>query len=102
YESGGVELRSDPRHKAANPYLYRIDETLACWRRITAPVLLVNGKDSHIPAWLKDHPAELAERKAAFRDLREAELEDCGHMMHHDQPQRLAELIESFLSTQSP
>jgi pimeloyl-ACP methyl ester carboxylesterase len=101
-ESGGVELRSDPRHKAANPYLYRIDETLACWRRITAPVLLVNGKDSHIPAWLKDHPAELAERKAAFRDLSEAEIEDCGHMMHHDQPARLARRIESFLSTQSP
>ena len=54
---GAVELRSDPRHKAANPYLYRIEEALACWRRITAPVLLVNGKDSHIPAWLKDIPS---------------------------------------------
>ena len=95
--AGGVELRSDPRHKAANPYLYRIDEAIACWRRITAPVLLVNGKDSHIPAWLKDHPEQFAERKAAFRDLTETELEDCGHMMHHDQPQRLAQLIEDFL-----
>ncbi|MDB5866748.1 MAG: alpha/beta hydrolase, partial [Betaproteobacteria bacterium] len=94
----GVELRSDPRHKAANPYLYRIDEAIACWRRITAPVLLVNGRDSHIPTWLKDHPAELAERKAAFKDLREVELEDCGHMMHHDQPEKLAKLIEDFVS----
>ena len=101
-ESGRVELRSDPRHKAANPYLYRIEEAIACWRRITAPVLLVNGKDSHIPAWLKDHPDELAERKAAFANLREEELEDCGHMMHHDQPEKLAKLIESFLSVQSP
>jgi pimeloyl-ACP methyl ester carboxylesterase len=99
---GTVELRSDPRHKAANPYLYRIDETIACWRRITAPVLLVNGRDSHIRAWLKDHPEQFAERKAAFRDLREVELEDCGHMMHHDQPRLLARLIESFVSTQSP
>ncbi|MDB5925665.1 MAG: Alpha/beta hydrolase, partial [Betaproteobacteria bacterium] len=34
---------------------------------------------------------------SAFRDLREAELEDCGHMMHHDQPRKLARVIEEFL-----
>ena len=96
-EAGSVELRSDPRHKAVNPYLFRIDEALACWRRITAPTLLVSGKDSHIPRWLRDRPEELAERKAAFRDLKEAELDDCGHMMHHDQPARLAQLIEAFV-----
>jgi pimeloyl-ACP methyl ester carboxylesterase len=97
-ESGTVELRSDPRHKAVNPYLFRVDEALACWRRITAPVLLVNGKDSHIPGWLKDKPEQLAERKAAFHDLREVVLDDCGHMMHHDQPARLARLIEEFVT----
>ena len=94
---GSVELRSDPRHKAANPYLYRIEEAIATWRHITAPVLLVTGKDSHVPAWLKDHPEQYAQRKAAFRDLREEELHDCGHMMHHDQPEKLARLIEDFV-----
>ena len=94
---GGVRLLSDPRHKAANPYLFRIDEHLACWRHVTAPVLLVSGKRSHIVAWLKDHPEELAQRKAAFTDFREVELDDAGHMMHHDQPRRLAEVIEAFL-----
>jgi pimeloyl-ACP methyl ester carboxylesterase len=101
-ESGGrVEMLSDPRHKAANPYLFRVEEALACWRRITAPALLVTGKQSHIVAWLKDVPEQLAERKAAFRDLREVELDDCGHMMHHDQPCRLARLIEEFLTNSS-
>jgi pimeloyl-ACP methyl ester carboxylesterase len=95
--AAGVELRSDPRHKAANPYLFRVEEAIACWRRVTAPTLLVNGRDSHIVAWLKDKPEELAMRKAAFRDFRQAELEDCGHMMHHDQPEKLARLIEEFL-----
>lgn len=95
--AGGVRLNSDPRHKAPNPYLFRIDEHLAAWRRITAPVLLVSGKLSHIVAWLKDHPEELAERKSAFRDFREVELEDAGHMLHHDQPERLAGIIEAFL-----
>jgi len=97
-DRGTVELRSDPRHKVANPYPFRIDESLAIWRRVTAPVLLVNGKDSHIPGWLRDTPEQLAERKGAFRDLREIDIEDCGHMMHHDQPERVAALIEEFLA----
>ena len=97
-DSGELVLASDPRHKIVNPYLFRVDEAIACWRRITAPVLLVSGKLSEIPARMKDTPAQLAERKGAFRDRREAELEDCGHMMHHDQPQRLARLIEPFLT----
>lgn len=94
----GVELRSDPRHKARNPYLFRIDETLACWRCVTAPVLLVNGQDSHVSARARDNPQDFAERMAAFRDLRQLELEDCGHMMHHDQPGQLARMIEHFLA----
>jgi pimeloyl-ACP methyl ester carboxylesterase len=96
-EDGTVVLRSDPKHKARNPYLFRVDEAIAIWRCVTAPTLLVTGRQSHIHEWLKDKPEELAERKAAFRDLREVELEDCGHMMHHDQPRRLAALIEEFV-----
>ena len=96
-DSGEVVLLSDPRHKILNPYLFRIDEAIACWRRITAPVLLVSGKLSEIPARMKDTPEQLAERKGAYRDRREVELEDAGHMMHHDQPVKLARIIEDFL-----
>jgi pimeloyl-ACP methyl ester carboxylesterase len=96
---GEIVLHSDPRHKTFNPYLFRIDEAIACWRRVTAPVLLVSGRQSEIPARMKDTPEQLAERKGAFRDRREVVLDDCGHMMHHDQPQRLAQLIEEFLDT---
>ena len=97
-DRGTVELRSDPRHKVANPYPFRIEESLAIWRRVTAPVLLVNGKDSHIPGWLRDTPEQLAERRGAFRDMREIDIQNCGHMMHHDQPERVAAVIEAFLA----
>ena len=97
-DTGEVLLASDPRHKMVNPYLFRIDEAIACWQRVTAQVLLVSGKQSNIPARMKDTPGQLAERKSAFRNHREVELDDCGHMMHHDQPQRLAKVIEEFLS----
>jgi pimeloyl-ACP methyl ester carboxylesterase len=97
-ETGEVVLMSDPRHKMVNPYLFRIDEAIACWQRITAPVMLVMGKQSDIPGRMKDTPGQFAERKGAFRNRREVEIDDCGHMMHHDQPQRLARIIEDFFA----
>jgi pimeloyl-ACP methyl ester carboxylesterase len=94
---GTVELRSDPKHKLVNPVLSRIDELQACWRRITAPTLWVRGDASNAPGWGGDDAIRFAERKAAFADLREITLAGCGHMLHHDQPQAVAESIEAFL-----
>jgi pimeloyl-ACP methyl ester carboxylesterase len=97
-DSGEFALVSDPRHKIANPVLFRIDEAVACWKRVSAPTLLVFGKDSNIPGRIKDTPEQFAERTSAFRNRREVEIDDCGHMMHHDQPERLAAVIEEFLA----
>lgn len=94
---GEVVLASDPRHKMVGPYLFRLEEVLACWRHVTAPVLWVFARESKGTGYLKDTPEQLLERKSAFRDFREAWLDACGHMIHHDQPQRLAQIIEAFL-----
>ncbi|MCE9640261.1 MAG: alpha/beta hydrolase [Betaproteobacteria bacterium] len=93
-----VTLRSDPKHKFVNPVLTRLEELLACWRQVTAPVLWVAGDETNGRGWRTDSVQQLAERKAAFRDFREIELPDCGHMMHHDQPEKLAAIIEEFLA----
>jgi pimeloyl-ACP methyl ester carboxylesterase len=100
-DTGEVVLASDPRHKLVNPYLFRVEEAIACWRRISAPVLLVSGKESEIPSRMKDTPGQLAERTGAFRNRREIVLQDAGHMMHHDQPERLARVIEDFLTSEA-
>lgn len=92
-----VELQHDPRHKRANPVLFRIEELLACWRLCEAPVMWVLARDSKGTGYLSDTPEQLAERKHAFADYREAWVEDAGHMMHHDQPEACARLIEGFL-----
>lgn len=94
---GTVALRSDPRHKRVNPVLSRIEELLACWRRITCPTLWVIGAQSKAGAWTKDSPDQFAQRKAAFMDFREASVDNCGHMMHHDQPARVSALIEAHI-----
>jgi pimeloyl-ACP methyl ester carboxylesterase len=63
-----------------NPALYRLDEALACWRRIEAPVLWVWGDGEWMRRWFKTGEEDLAERRAAFKNLTEVQLADCGHM----------------------
>ena len=92
-----VALASDPAHKLVNPVLYRVEEAEACWKKVVAPVLWVSGSDTKIPATLKLSSADIAARKGCFRHLTEQVIADAGHMVHHDQPERLAEVIEEFL-----
>lgn len=97
-DDGQYVLRADPKHKMYNPVLNRMDENIACWRSITAPVLWVTGRQSTSGGGRRDTPEQFEERKRAFRDLREAFIEDAGHMMHHDQPEQLARVVEPFLA----
>jgi pimeloyl-ACP methyl ester carboxylesterase len=97
-DSGEVMLNSDPAHKMVNPVLYRLEEAIACWKRVTAPVLWVWGDGQWMRQWLKDNPADMEERRAAFASLAEHTIPDAGHMLHHDQPDRLADTLEAFLS----
>src|SRR6266571_2136240 len=98
YARWRVELTSDPAHKLVNPVLYRVAEAEACWRKVAAPVLWVAGAESKAPEMLKLSDADLAARKACFGRLTERVIADAGHMLHHDQPERLAEVIEAFLA----
>ena len=96
---GQVQLRGDPAHKVVYPVLYRYEEARACWREVTAPVLWVDADESKALARVGLDAAQYAERRAAFRNLRYATLSNAGHMLHHDQPEALARLIEEFLET---
>jgi len=96
-EGGGVVLRSDPAHKVINPLLYRYEEVRACWQQVSAPVLWVEASESDTLKRMKMDPAQQAERRAAFPNLRREIVKEAGHMLHHDQPEALARLIEDFL-----
>jgi len=96
---GTVTLRADPAHKVINPVLYRYEEALAIWREVAAPTLWVEAAESDSARRMKIPAEQLAERRAAFRHLRYATVADAGHMLHHDQPERLARLIEEFLGS---
>ncbi len=96
--NGEAELNSDPRHKNGNPTLYRIEEAFACWSAITAPVLWVIADQTDlIDKWIKEDAETFAQRKKPFKHYSEAIIKDAGHMLHHDQPEVLAAIIENFL-----
>jgi pimeloyl-ACP methyl ester carboxylesterase len=96
-ESGGVVLRGDPAHKIVNPVLYRYEEVRACWAQVKAPVLWVDASGSDTLKRIGLDAAQHAERRAAFADLRYVTVEGAGHMLHHDQPEAVARLLEEFL-----
>jgi pimeloyl-ACP methyl ester carboxylesterase len=98
-EGKGVVLRGDPAHKIVNPVLYRYEEVRACWEQIRAPVLWVEGAESETPQRLHLNSSQLAERRAAFRNLTSVTVPDAGHMLHHDQPEAVARLVEEFLAS---
>jgi pimeloyl-ACP methyl ester carboxylesterase len=98
-EDGRWHILGDPAHKRSNPVLYRVDEVLACWREISAPVLWVEGANTDVAKWWgqryprTDFEARIAEVKQLERQV----LDDCAHMLHHDQPAALAGHIANFL-----
>ena len=97
-EGGKVVLRSDPAHKVVNATLYRLEEARACWAAVTAPVLWIEAADSDSPTRMRLSAEDLAERRGAFRNVAFRTLADAGHMLHHDQPEETAALVEAFLS----
>lgn len=98
-EDLSIVVAADPYHKLPSPILYHLDDAKACWRRIKAPVLWLAARDSFIMKRFSDAEgeADYLERIGCFADIRVEMLEDAGHNMHHDQPERLAQLIEAFL-----
>jgi len=104
---GSAALASDPRHKLPFPIVYRMEEVLAIWKRITAPVLWVAATESFIPRWLGTHPegeaatdslAGVHARLAHVPHGRMATIDEAGHMLHLDRPDAVAEAIEPFLA----
>jgi pimeloyl-ACP methyl ester carboxylesterase len=93
-----IQLCFDPRHKIVNPVLSRLEELVECWKRVSCPTLWVISDHADTRGWHKDTPEQFAERTGAFRDFRMARLTGSGHMMHHDQPEKLAAILEEFLA----
>ena len=97
--SGQWKILGEPGHKITSANLYRADETLEIYKCITAPVLAVEALDDSLGKWYQGSYtlADYHERLKLVADAKVAVIADAGHMLHHDQPEQLAQLLEGFL-----
>ena len=98
---GQWELLADPAHKNSSPLLYHVDEVLECWQNIAAPVLWVEANDTDIWRMIgskEEARIEIDRRMQFIPQLQTKIVMDAGHMLHHDQPEVLAQMIEEFLN----
>lgn len=93
-------LLGETAHKLTSAQLYRVDEVLAIHRQITAPTLMLEATQDTMAHFWQDRftRAQHHERLGNVAQLEIVQLDDCGHMLHHDQPQAVAQCLERFLS----
>ncbi len=96
---GQWRILGQSAHKVASAHLYQVEETLALYRNLSMPVLSVEAADNSLNLWWKGQFTldEYHERLKQVPNVEIAPIADAGHMMHHDQPEVLAALIEQFI-----
>jgi len=97
---GSWSILGDPAHKITNANLYKVDEVMEIYKRLTMPVLAVEASDNSLGLWWKGAYTleQYHERLKVVPNVEIARIDDAGHMMHHDQPAELAALIERFIA----
>ena len=86
-------------HRVVSAQLFRVEEMLALYAAISAPVLMVEASDNAMADWWRGSYslAEFHQRLQHVARVERLTLPDCGHMLHHDQPLLLARHVQAFL-----
>jgi pimeloyl-ACP methyl ester carboxylesterase len=99
-DGGRVRLLGDGRHRWVNPVRYVREDAEACWREVKAPVLMVLGGESEALSTIGTDGTEDAFR-STMPHMQIERLPGAGHMLHIEQADRVAALVENFLSAHS-
>jgi len=91
-KDGGVMWRSDPRLKLGSALYMVEDQVRSFLKGITAPTLLVTGKNGLIKRL-----GRLNERAACIQSIQQAVVLEGGHHLHLDDPIPVSEEINRFL-----
>jgi len=91
-EDGELRWKFDPLHQTRAPQPSYVAQSRAFWRRVTCPVLYVEGRESFLRLGADD----LEERLTALRASR-VTLAGAAHHPHLEQPAALAEALIAFL-----
>lgn len=102
-QGGGVQLRGDPALRdPARLFIYNgfldLNEAMDCWRHVTAPVLWVEAEQSEMREQIGADAFQMQARKACFARLQQVSIPDAGHMVHQEQPERTAQVLDDFFT----
>ena len=97
---GRWRILGDAAHRRVNPIPYRVDEHLAHWAAIRAPLMWVEGDRSTPEQWwgARYSKAEFHARLDQVAQAQRHVVGPAGHNLHHDQPEALAALLARFLA----
>lgn len=91
-EAGGRVWKFDPLHQTRSPQPYYVEQASQFWRRVSCPVLYVEGAQS---PWRLPRE-EVAERLEILRG-KHLTIEGSGHHPHLEQPEELVRILLDFL-----
>ena len=92
---GSYVWRFDPRHRMTFANAFQQDIALAFFQKITVPTLLLEGEKSFFAG------EACAHRRAAFPNHSLQTFSETGHMIHNEQPVKMAQAVEEFIQEQS-
>jgi pimeloyl-ACP methyl ester carboxylesterase len=90
-EGGALSWLADPLHRTLSPMPFFAEAYKAFARRVTCPVLSVDGGPSGF------QPPDEPERLACFGSVRRESLSGAGHMLHWTEPGAVSALLVDFL-----
>ena len=97
--AGGFEILADPRQQLRTPIRYARADVEGCWANGPAPQLLLHGTESaHADNVLGNDG--LARMRQLIPALTVESIAESGHMLLHEQPQRVAAAITRFVAAQ--
>lgn len=97
---GQWHIQGQPGHKVVSANLPRLEEVIALYSQLSMPVLSVEAAQSSLDTWWKGRYTldQYHERLRAVPHVEITRIHDAGHMLHHDQPEVLAGIIERFIT----
>ena len=81
----------DPLHRSAAPQPFYTAQAVEFLRRISCPVLIVEGKESR-----QSRRTDKQQRYDAIANLRRIVIDGAGHRVHQDNPRALGDAVAGF------
>ena len=96
-----LQFNADPKHKWIHPYIIPLEQYEACWKNISAKCLFIIGENTDFKSYFRSTLSAEEEVKRRLKNfpvgIKKHVVKGAGHMIHHEKPRELANIVEKFL-----